>query len=120
MPQAVECEILSAYLAKHCRGREAARPKRRILRDVRAAGLGLGDRDFDQAMHALAMERPVGSSDKGFFWCLDDEDFQAAYGYLVTRFRPMRERAEAIRRQGEERLRPAAGAGVLFDAWGRT
>lgn len=110
--------ILRAYLERHCRGRDAARPKWRIRAELRAAGLVLGAREFDQAAHDLAVETGcVGSSDAGFFWCAEREDFQAAYSYLVGRFRPMRERAEAVRAKGEELFpaEPWRPADMLFN-----
>ena len=110
-------KLLAAYLKRHCRGREAPRPKHRILAGLREAGLRISGREFDQAMHDLAVRTgDAGSSDEGFFWSVTREDYDAAYGYMVGRFAPQRERAEAILRRRDERF-PAGG--FLFDLAGQ-
>ena len=110
-------KLLAAYLERHCSGAGAARPKHRILADLRAAGLRLSGREFDQAMHDLAVATgDAGSGDAGFFWSARREDYDAAYGYMVGRFEPQRERAEAIRRRRDERF---PGGGLLFDLAGQ-
>ena len=111
-------KLLAAYVERHCSGAGAARPKHRILADLAAMGLSLSGRAFDQAMHDLAVTTgDVGSSDGGFFWCASREDYDAAYGYMVGRFEPQRERAEAIRRRCDERF---SGGGLLFDLAGQS
>ena len=110
-------KLLAAYLERHCKGAGAARPKPRILADLHAMGLRLTGREFDQAMHDLAVTTgDAGSSGEGFFWCVTWDDYGAAYGYMVGRFEPQRERAEAIRRRRDERF-PAGG--MLFDLAGQ-
>jgi len=110
-------KLLAAYLERHCSGAGAARTKPRILANLRTMGLRISGRAFDQAMHDLATATgDVGSSDGGFFWCARREDYDAAYGYMVGRFEPQRERAEAIRRRRDERF-PAGG--LLFDLAGQ-
>jgi hypothetical protein len=111
-------KLLAAYLERHCSGADAARPKHRILADLAAMGLRLTGRAFDQAMHDLATATgDAGSGDAGFFWSARREDYDAAYGYMVGRFEPQRERAEAIRRRRDERF-PAGG--MLFDLAGQS
>lgn len=110
-------KLLAAYLERHCSGAGAARPKRRILADLRAMGLRISGRAFDQAVHDLATATgDAGSNDNGFFWSESFEDYSIAYGYMVGRFEPQRERAEAIRRRRDERF---PGDGMLFDLAGQ-
>jgi len=49
---------------------------------------------------------------RGFFWCVEEADYDLAYHYLVGRFEPMRQRAEALRRQKEARFPEAE---LLFE-----
>jgi len=124
--------IVAAYLERCCRGRASARTKDRIVGELKAVGLNLeagagnreqgtgnresGTRKLERLMHDLAEAgQDVGSSDEGYFWCMDEEDYDLAYHYLVTRMAPMRRRAEANRRRRAARF---PGDGVLFDAYG--
>jgi hypothetical protein len=109
-------KIIAAYLERCCKGRAAARTKDRICGELKAVGLNLSTREFEQIVHDLAEAgQCVGSSDEGYFWMVDEEDYDLAYHYLVTRMAPMRRRAEANRRRKAARF---PGDGVLFDAYG--
>ena len=104
--------ILAEYLRWHCRGRAAASPKRAIRADlVLEAGIRLSSRGFDfLAEECALLGIPVGSSSNGFFWMVDEEDFDLARSYLVCRFAPMKERIEAI-----ERMKRNAFSARLFE-----
>ena len=114
-----EAKILAAYLARYCRGRAQARPQHVIRGHLAAAGCRVSARAFfDVEAELVAGGVPLGTSDKGVYLCADDEDFSLAYHYLVTRFKPMRDRAVALDRMREARAGAGAAQGTLFDAYG--
>jgi hypothetical protein len=89
--------IFAAYLAKACRGREAAKPKYFLLPELRRAGADLSARDFDRlAALAVDLGLAVGTSGRGYFWCEMAEDFALAHANLVTRFGPMRRHDQGL------------------------
>jgi len=109
--------LLAAYLERECRGREAARPEHVIRSHLAAAGLRLSAREFQQVVSDAVRGRacPIGSSDAGYFWCVEPADFEAARAYLVTRFDPMAERIAGLEAMRDRAARPRD---VLFDPWG--
>jgi len=124
MALSAEAKLVAAYLEKHCRGRAAARAQHLIRDHLAAAGCRISGREFfDLEAELVAAGVPLGTSGAGVFLCVEPEDYDAAYRYIVSRFEPMRERAEALRRM-KDRL-PAAeaqevaqtGQGMLFNRW---
>lgn len=64
--------LVLGYLCKHCAGAAAARPESRIARDLQALGVTAAPRDVREAVAALSLQgRPVRTSDRGAFLCLD-------------------------------------------------
>jgi hypothetical protein len=62
-------------------------------------------RDFERLVQEAVLEGvPIGSSDKGFFWCETAEDFAVARAYLVCRMQPQRKRIEALERAKRDRF----------------
>lgn len=92
--------VVADYLASECPGREHARPKWTCTADLRRRLPGLSVRQFEAICHALAVATgDVGSSTDGYFWCLDEADYDLAAAWLATRFAPMRDRHQAILRR---------------------
>jgi len=92
--------IVAAWLRNECRGRQAARPKATCTAELRRILPGLSVRQFEAICHALACAAgDVGTSTKGYFWCLDDEDFAVAEAWLLPRFVPQRARYERVHRR---------------------
>jgi len=118
-PSAVTADVrvLAAYLERECRGREAARPEHVVRSHLAAAGCVISARDFQQIVGDTVRGRacPIGSTDRGYFWCVEAADFDAARAYLVTRFEPMAERIAAIETM---RDRACPTRECLFDPWG--
>jgi len=114
---AAETKVLAAYLERECRGREAARPEHVVRAHLAAAGCRISAREFQQIVSGAVRGRthPVGSTDRGYFWCVEAADFDAARAYLVTRFEPMAERIDGLEAM-RDRAFPAGGC--LFDPWG--
>ena len=107
--------ILASYIQARVRGVTNARPAGEIRGALLAMGLALDRREFAAATQNIALETgDLGSSDAGYFWCVDEADYDAAYSYIVTRFEPMRDRAERIKRRKAERFQPAK---ALFEVW---
>lgn len=111
-----DADHLAAYLKANCRGRAAAIPKWRIQADLAARGITVTDRNFDLAAEDLALTTgDVGSSAAGFFWCIDPEDYDLAYDWLVGRFAAQRTRAERLKARKRERFAPLRE--FLFNPW---
>jgi hypothetical protein len=127
-------KIVAAYLERCCKGRAAARTKDRIVGELKAIGLILdagtenGDpgtghpesatRRLERIMHTLATASfEVGSNGKGYFWCVEDADFDEAEANVDRFYRPLGERLKGIKRA---RARVCPPKEVLFDVYGRT
>ena len=120
MTLSTEADLLRAYLEKHCRGRAAARAQPLIRGHLAAAGCRITAREFfDLEAELVAAGVPLGTSGDGVFLCVEPADFDAAYSYIVSRFEPMRERAESLARMRDRLPETAAetGQAVLFDRW---
>jgi len=120
-----EAKVLAAYLARHCVGRARARPQPRIREDLAAAGVSVSERDiFDLEAELVAARVPLGTCGRGVYLCdeADEQDFKVAYGYLVSRFGPIRDRAEALESMRAERFDepepPEPARTFLFDPYG--
>jgi hypothetical protein len=62
-------------------------------------------RDVERMVQeAVLAGAPIGSSDKGYFWCLSREDFDRARAYLVCRMKPQAARAKALGRAMRDRF----------------
>lgn len=97
---------LLGYLIKYCRGRTAARTQARIAGDLASAsGLDVRPRDVRDALGALALAgRPVGTSTRGAFWCVDAGDFAAATRHLTHRLDRQGQRARRLQTTARESL----------------
>lgn len=99
--------VVADYLAGECPGREHARPKWACAAELRGRLPGLSIRQFEAICHALACATgDVGTSTRGYFWCLSDEDYAVAEAWLLPRFQPQRERYERVRRRRIECFGP--------------
>jgi len=109
--------ILAEYLHRYCRGRDAARSEAVVRGHLKAAGCRLSEREMRKLAGDAARLRtfPIGTTDAGFFWCVEVEDFAAARAYLVARFEPMRDRVEGIEAMCQKAFPPHT---MLFDPWG--
>lgn len=64
--------VLLGYLLKYYHGEAAARTQDRIAHDLQALGVVAAPRDVREAVAALSLQgRPVGTSGRGAFLCLD-------------------------------------------------
>jgi hypothetical protein len=98
-------EMLVAYLRMYCIGRDQARPKWRVLPDLRRAGVRVTSREYDDLPRlALGLGHDVGTWRKGAFFIVDSQDFAAAAGNLAVRFEPMREHHQEILRRWRKRF----------------
>ena len=97
--------IVAAWLRNECRGRQAARPKWACVGILRVLGLSISQREFEGICHALAVATgDLGTSTRGYYWCVEEEDYDLAAAWLAPRFEPQRERHQAIRRRRAERF----------------
>jgi hypothetical protein len=103
--------ILGQWLRMHALGRAHACPQAEVRRELALFGLSVLAREiFDLEAELVKAGEPLGSSDRGIFWCEDEADYIVAYQYLVGRFAAMRARAEALERQRHVRF----GGAKLF------
>ena len=124
MPLSTEAELVRTYLERYCRGRAAARPQQVIRHHVGCAGAAISARAFfDIEAELVAAGVPLGTSGAGVFLCVEPEDYDTAYMYIVSRFEPMRERAEALKAmrgrlpEAESQEAAQTGQGTLFNRW---
>ena len=102
MPPDPVRRLLLDYLQCYCVGVERARSKRQLLG---VCGCLVAVRDVERMVQeAVLAGAPIGSSDKGYFWCLSREDFGRARAYLVCRMWPQRLRIEALGRAMRQRF----------------
>jgi len=113
-------EVFVAYLRMYCVGRDQARPKWRVLAEIRRAGAKVTSREYDDLPRlALDLGDDVGTWRKGAFFIVDREDFDAAAGNLVVRFELMRRHHDILlarrrKRFPEEPLFDSAECGMTL------
>ncbi len=100
-------KIAAEWLRRYARGSDRARTKDEILAGLARVGLRLDARRFDKLMGEMTRAgMAVGSSSAGFFWMTAKADFDLARAYITGRFKPMRQRADAIAAQELRRFPP--------------
>ena len=96
--------MLLGYLYRRCRGRAWARTYARIRQDLAAIGIEVTEREMYALVEALALAgRPVGTTGKGCFVCIEPKDFRAAYRNLYGRLRTQARRCRRFKAMARER-----------------
>ena len=100
MPQHPFSGLVLGYLKEYCPGASRATPKKGL-----ATAYRLSMREVERTIQdAVLIGYPIGSSRKGYFWCVSREDFDQALSYLVCRMLPQRLRIEALNRARRQRF----------------